>query len=115
MAAAVPFAMKAAPIAASALGGLFGKKAAQPLPQQTAAINASQQGVQNLQQTGTSLMGQGQSMLGNVAPAAGNAQAAYGQARGNLNTAGNYYSNILGGGRGATSAALAPERSAALD
>ena len=54
-------------------------------------------------------------MFGQVPGAVGAARSAYGQSRGDLTTASNYYRNILGGGRGAMNAALAPERSSALD
>lgn len=107
MAAAIPFAMKAAPYAAMGLGALFGKKASQPSALQRQAVTQTQQGGQavsalapptlqagkTLTQQGTGYLGQGASEL---APAA------------------SYYRNVLGS-RSAANTALSPERNTALE
>ncbi len=105
MAAAVPFALKAG----AAIGGHFLSKAlGKPSAPQQAGMTATQQTVDQLGQTATGLRTEGTALRGQ-----GGAQTAEGV--GNLGAAADYYRNILGRGRGATEAAIAPERSLALD
>lgn len=106
-AAAIPFAMKAAPWIASGVGSLIGKKLSGPSKAQTSAMQGTQQAANQvgalsapLLQQGTRLASQGSGYLQ--------------QGADRLGQAGSYYQNVLGS-RSAGNAALAPERTTALD
>lgn len=99
-AAAVPVLTKVAPYAASAVAGLFGKKASGPTKEQKAAMQTQQQGMSQLTGAAAPLLGQG----------TGLAQ----QGAGYLGDAGKYYQGILGS-RQQAQQALAPETATALE
>lgn len=104
MAAAAPFAIKAAPYlfkAGAMIGGsLLGKKLSGPSKEQKTAMGASTQATQQLGGMAPPLMQQGQQLT-----------QAGGQ---NLGAAGDYYRNILSN-RGAARESLAPETTNALE
>lgn len=99
-AAAIPFALKAAPYAASVLGGLFGKKLSGP-------SSTQQAGVAGTQGSAAALSGQVNPLLQQGANLTAGGQ-------GSLGAASDYYKNILGDRNAATNA-IAPETTQALD
>lgn len=96
-AAAIPLAMKVAPMV---IGAFAGKKASGPSGGQTAAMGAQQAGMEGLTAMSKPLMSQGLSMAR--------------QGGQDLNAAGGYYRNILGS-RQAGREALAPEMTSAME
>lgn len=107
MAAAIPFALKAAPYIGSAVAGLFGRKASGPSRGQRGAMEATQRGGEELSAAARPLLQQGQQLAGQ---GAGYLQ----QGARALGPAAQYYQNILGSRRSATEA-LAPETTSALE
>jgi hypothetical protein len=100
MAAAVPFAMKAAPFVAQGLGALLGKKASGPSKLQQQAMQGTEQAAGRLEGASAPMLQQGQQYgqegLQTIRPAAG------------------YFRNILSS-RTAARESLAPEMKNALD
>lgn len=128
MAAAAPFAMKVAPYAISALGGLFGRKASGPSRQQQTAMAGAQQASDALTGTSASLLGEGKSLrgtgteylrqgagyLGQGAGQVGRGAGYVSRGARELEAPASYYRNILGS-RQAAQQALAPETTTALE
>lgn len=105
MAAAVPFALKAG----AAIGGHFLSKAlGKPNNTQQTGINQTAATNTSLAKTAGDLRTEGLATRGTGA-------AQTGEGVSNMGAAADYYRQVLGRGRGATEAAIAPERSLALD
>lgn len=100
MAAAVPFALKAAPFAASAIGGWFGKKSSKPNSAQQGGLDAMAQAGKDVRTAGAAVTPYTQPLL------QGGMQ--------DLDTSGGYYRGILGSRAQATQA-IAPETTTALN
>jgi len=107
MAAAIPFAIKAAPWIAQAGGALLGKKLSGPSKGQKAAIEGTQQSMQELRGISQPLLQQGMGLAGQGA-------GYLAQGGRSLQPAAQYYGNILSSRRGATES-LAPETTTALE
>lgn len=104
MAAAIPFALKAAPVIA---GMFLGKKASKPSPLQRTATGQTQQAGERL-----AGMGEATTRTGGELTRTGTGFLSRGAEE--LAPAASYYRNVLGS-RSAANAALAPERGTALE
>lgn len=107
MAAAIPFALKAAPWIMQGAGALLGRKLSGPSKGQQTAMQGTQQAGQAVGQLSAPLFQTGMNVMGQ-------APGQYQQAGQNLGAASNYYRNILSSRQGARES-LAPEMTTALD
>lgn len=107
MAAAVPFAMKAAPWIASGVGSWLGKKASGPSKMQQTGMAQTQQAGENLSRISAPTMASGQNLI-----RSGSGMLSRGAEE--MAPAASYYRNVLGS-RSTANAALSPERSTALE
>lgn len=107
MAAAIPFAMKAAPYVAQGVGALLGKKLGGPSKLQQSAVTGTQNAANAIGQYAQPLVGMGTSLARSGRNVTGAGVSSLGQA-------GQYYSDILSNRRSARES-LAPEMTTALD